>query len=445
MVRVIDELVTLRLLESKDGRWWLRKPIGEIARVVPDSLRALVEKQIDRLPSETQRLLEAASVLGTAFTSGSLAAGLDLQPSVVEDRCDELARQGQFVSAAALFVRPDGTKVARYRFIHSLYPHAIAQRVPTGWRLRLHHRVGEWLERTYGTRAAAIAGSLAWHFEEAGDYERAIRYHVLAAENAAGRFAYRDAIRVLEQARSLVLQLPANTRGTLEIDLLQRIGDAHFWRGAMLECVEAYEAAAARAADAGLTLARVDALSALVVPFGLINPDRGVAAIEEAARLSATLDNPLLQARTELLAACTRLMFDTWRMKDWEICASASKTIHRLSDAGPPAYYRMAFAHLQVARGDYAEALNNLESEVPKENAPAGTMVHFVALSAKTLALLHSGRLGELAQLLRAGRNIAEEQGNEPWLFAFREAWLRAAVLDFAGARDWTTVDRDDL
>ena len=108
-----------------------------------------------------------------------------------------------------LFARPDGTKVARYRFTHSLYPHAIAERVPAGWRLRLHQRVGEWLEHTYGAQATAIAGPLAWHFEEAGDYQRAIRYLVLAAENAAGRFAYADAIRVLEHARSLVHHLAA--------------------------------------------------------------------------------------------------------------------------------------------------------------------------------------------------------------------------------------------
>ena len=82
---------------------------------------------------------------------------------------------------------PTERKVARYRFTHSLYPHAIAERVPAGWRLRLHQRVGEWLEHTYGAQTTAIAGPLAWHFEEAGDYQRAIRYLVLTAKNAAGR------------------------------------------------------------------------------------------------------------------------------------------------------------------------------------------------------------------------------------------------------------------
>jgi hypothetical protein len=98
--------------------------------------------------------------------------------------------------------------------------------VPTGRRSRLHQRVGEWLEHTYGAQVAAIAGPLAWHFEEAGDDRRAIRYLILTAQNAAGRFAFADAIRVLEHARTLARHLPAHTGLDVEIELLQRIGDA---------------------------------------------------------------------------------------------------------------------------------------------------------------------------------------------------------------------------
>ena len=249
MVRVVDELVALRVVEPEDDRWRLRRPVAEIARAVPESLRALIEKQIDRLQPEAQRLLEAASVLGNEFTIGSVAAGLDVDPLAIEERCDELARQGQFVSASPLFVRPDGTKVARYHFTHSLYPHAIAERVPAGWRLRVHQRVGEWLEHTYG-----VAGP--GDCEPAGMALRGGRRlpacdplpHPDGGERGRA-LRLRDAIRVLEHARSLVHRLAANDRSELDIELLKRIGDAHFGRGAMIECAEAYEAAAARAAD----------------------------------------------------------------------------------------------------------------------------------------------------------------------------------------------------
>ncbi len=436
MVRVIDELVALRLVESEDDRWRLRRPVAEIARAVPESLRALVDKQIDRLRPEAQRLLEAASLLGHEFTIASVAAGLELDPQVVEERCDELARLGQFLTASPLFLRPTGVKVARYRFTHSLYPHAIAKRVSTSWRRRLHQRVGEWLEGAYGAERPSIAGPLAWHFEEAGDYQRAIRYRIVAAENAAARFAYADAMRLLQQAHALVQHLSGDVRSALEIELLQRIGDAHYGRGAWAECAECYETAAARAAQSGSTAARVHALRGLIRPYAVLDPDRGIAAVEEAVHLSAALDDPLLQARTELLAAGIRLTYDSWQAGDCERCEAASAAIARLSEAGPPAFDRVVLAHMQVLRGDYSEALRNLEASVGKDIEPTSIMLPMFALSAKALALLYMGRLGELLALLRAGREVAERNGNEPWLFIFREAWLRAAVLDFTGASD---------
>jgi DNA-binding winged helix-turn-helix (wHTH) protein/tetratricopeptide (TPR) repeat protein len=436
MVRVLDELVAIRVLEREDDRWRLRGPVEQIALSVPDTLRTLVERQIDRLQPEAQRLLEAASLLGHEFTSGSVAAALDSDPSVIEDRCDELARQGEFLSESKLFVRLGGTQVPRYRFTHSLYPQAIGERVSAGWYLRLHQRVGEWLQRTYGAEARVIAGPLAWHFEEAGDYRRAINYLVLAAENAAHRFAYGDTVRVLEQARRLVHKLDPADRSALEVELLQRIGDAHYGRGAWVECAEAYETAATLAADTGSTLTRVHALRGLIRPFAVLDPARGIAAVEQAVRLSATLDDPVLHARTELLAAGIRLAYDTWRVRDWESCVSANETIHRLSDDGPPAFDRVIYAHLQVLQGDYADALESLEAGVPQENESTSIMVPMFALSARTLALLHSGRLGELVELLRAGEDGAEKNGNEPWLFVSREAWLRTVMLDFVGARE---------
>jgi tetratricopeptide (TPR) repeat protein len=204
----------------------------------------------------------------------------------------------------------------------------------------------------------------------------------------------------------------------------------------MIECAQAYEAAAARAADARLSSARLDALSSLVRPLCFIDPDRAMTAIEQALQLSANLGDPLLHARTELLGAYVRLTFDAWQERLWETCAAASETIHRLSNGGLSAFDKVIYGHLQLLRGDYAGSLENAEAGIPKESDPTSPVVHFLALSGKTLVLLYSGALGELVHLLRSGREIAEKNGNEPGLFVLREAWLHAVVLDFAGARD---------
>jgi DNA-binding winged helix-turn-helix (wHTH) protein len=435
MVRLADELVALGVLVEEEGRWEVRGRFDAITSAVPEGLRELIDKQIARLAPEAQRALEVAGVLGNHFTAGAVAAGLGEDAVSVEERCDALARQRQLVAPAVLIALPDGTPIAQYSFTHNLYPHVLAGRVSAARRMRLHQRIGAWLEDIYGAQAAAISTQLAWHFEEGCEYQRAIHYLIMTAETAASRFAYRDSIRVLEHALALVPHLSASSRAELEIQLWQRIGDAQYCLGAMLESANAYEAAAARAAEAGLTAARVDALSGFVRPFGMIDPDRGIAAIEQAVQLSAQCGDPLLHACTEMLAAGIRLLYDAWRTKDWEICASASETIHRLSDSGPPAYHRMIYAHLQVLRGDYATALTNLETGIPKTNEPTNMMGHFFALSGKMLALLLAGRFGELMRLLRDGRDMAAKNGNEPWLFEFREAWLRTIVQDFVGAR----------
>src|SRR5262249_37083212 len=162
------------------------------------------------------------------------------------------------------------------------------------------------------------------------------------------RFAYRDSIQVLQHALTLVPRVAVETQAELEIQLLERIGDAHYWLGAMVECARAYEAKAALAAQAGLSSARVTALSFLVRPCGLIDPARGFVAVEGAVALSAGLGDPLLHGRTQLLAAGSKLLYDTWRREDWETCESARRTLQELSPGGLPAYHQMIYAHLQM-------------------------------------------------------------------------------------------------
>src|SRR4029453_8438457 len=111
--------------------------------------------------------------------------------------------------------------------------------------------------------------------------------------------------------------------------------------------------------------------------------------------------------------------------KEWGPVSPQSQRIRRFGDSQLPAYHRMIYAHLQVLQGNYAEALGDLESGIPTVNEPTSMMVHFFALSGKTVALLLSGRLGELMRVLRAAKEQAEKNGNDPWLFIFREAWLR--------------------
>ena len=230
-------------------------------------------------------------------------------------------------------------------------------------RSKLHRLIGERFETLVGPQTLALAPELALHFEKAHLYERAIRHLMDAAGNAARRFAIRDSLDVLQHAVGLVPRLPADRRASVEIQVLQRIGDAQYALGAMVESASTFEAASALAARAGLTAEQVEAQSCFARPLGLLDPDRAIAVLQEAAQASVDLGDPVMHARANLLAAGTRLLYDTWRVEDARVCDAAHQMVHRASDSDVPGYERVVYAHLQSLQGESMAALEALGGE----------------------------------------------------------------------------------
>jgi len=94
----------------------------------------------------------------------------------------------------------------------------------------------------------------------------------------------------------------------------------------------------------------------------------------------------------------------------------------------------MMYAYVQAFQGNYLEALEIFEKGIPKLDQHASLMEHFFGLGGKTLVLLRMGRLGEVLEIVRDAKEMAKKNGNDPWLFNFREAWLRILALDFEGS-----------
>jgi DNA-binding winged helix-turn-helix (wHTH) protein/tetratricopeptide (TPR) repeat protein len=437
MVTIVQELVKKGFLARGEDGWTLTTPLKSIDLGVPETLQQMLELQLDQLSSTEQRILESASVAGERFSLWKIGAVVDLEPDRVEDLCDALARRQQFIRRAAQIELAQDIPGAQYEFIHSLYRQAVYRRLSDGTRSRLHHNLGERLKGlcTSADQEQELASEIALHFEGGRDYEDAIPYLILAAENAAVRFAYRDSIAVLQHALKLVPRINPTVGAQLETRVLEFIGDTHYVLGAMAESAKAYERAASLAAQAGLKAAQVNALSCLVRPFGLIDPDRGIAAIEQAEQVSQSLDDPPLLARTQMLAAGIRLLYDSWHKEDAALCAAAHQTIGQLGDSGTPPYHNMIYAHVLALQGNYREAFEVFEAGTPKTHQKGGLIAYFFALSGKTVTLLRLGELGEVLRIVRSGKEMAEKNGNDPWLFNFREAWLRTLALDFEGVR----------
>ena len=225
MVNTIDHLIEERLIEAHEDGWQLTAPIDAVKLGVPDSIRQLIETQVDRLDTRDQRILEAASVAGTEFSVAAVSAALGDDLADVEIRCEELGRRHQFIRECGAQVIPNGHAVGRFGFVHAVYRHVLYERMSASRRMHLHQRIGLRDEELYGVRANEIAAELAMHFEQANDHERASRYLQQAGVNAMHRSAYRDAIVASRRGLELLAALPGtDEHALLELRLLITLG-----------------------------------------------------------------------------------------------------------------------------------------------------------------------------------------------------------------------------
>jgi DNA-binding winged helix-turn-helix (wHTH) protein/predicted ATPase len=225
MVHLADYLADEGIIVDTAEGWQLRGGAGESESGIPESIRQLIEKQIDRLDPEERMVLEGASVVGMECSTAAIGAGLDRPTDWVEQRCDALVRRHEFLSPARLVELPDGTITPRYTFNHVLYLEVLYRLLPVLRRSQIHLRIGHCGELFYRERAGEIAAELAMHFEQGLDSPRAVKYLLQSAENATHRSAHHEAERLARRGLRALDALPATPeRDQQELGFLMILG-----------------------------------------------------------------------------------------------------------------------------------------------------------------------------------------------------------------------------
>ncbi len=437
MVSIVQELTKQGVIAQGTDGWKLTTPITKIEVTVPETLQHLLDLQFEQLSAPEQQVLKAASVAGERFSVWSITAPLDMDAERIEEICEGLAERGQFIKPAGVHELENWTTSTHYDFKHSLYRQAVYRKLSNANRSRLHRSLGERLSALYSTNGPELASELALHFEEGGDYERAVHYLLLTAENAAKRFAHRDSIQILQHARQFFPRLNADVRTVQEILAWKLIGDAHYALGEVIEAAQAYEMEVDHAAQSGGTEAQVSALSRLAYASAITDAERGIAASERAVQVSTGAADHLFLARAQVLAAGFRIVLDRWRKEDAAICTAAKLAVDPVLGTDAPAGYEMLYAsQSRIFRGDYSEAVRTSEAGI-SEAAGTTSLMRYLGSWGGMLARLHMGQFGELLQALRTAITMAERNGNKLWFSAYTgiEAWLRTLTSDFVGAR----------
>ena len=231
----------------------LVRTLGAGSEEVPPTIQEAILRRVARLPADAQALLSVASVVGERFELEPVRriAGLDAAVALVAVRAAlelELVRE---------------ERLGGFRFRHALTRDAVYGRLLVLERRELHGRVAETLAAEAGERAAEVA----FHYEAAGDAERAREFAERAAQRAMALGALADARVHLRMA--LRVTWDAHERARLLADLAKvehAVGD-------MPAAITAGREAAALYGEAGDVPARARALVDVSMSM-LFNQDR---------------------------------------------------------------------------------------------------------------------------------------------------------------------------
>ena len=186
------------IMQDETGLRWLETADYEKIDI-PDNLQALLLARIDRLESESRRLLQLASVVGRVFYYQVLQSIAD----VVENLDDQLV----ILQRMELIEETSRIPEREFTFRSELTRDAVYQSILRRQRRMYHRKVGEAIENLFQDKLTEEAHQLAFHFNAARDYPRAFKYYQIAGDQSFKLFANQEAGDHYQRAIEIALKL----------------------------------------------------------------------------------------------------------------------------------------------------------------------------------------------------------------------------------------------
>jgi class 3 adenylate cyclase/tetratricopeptide (TPR) repeat protein len=211
------------IVQEDGGRW---RVVGDLAELgLPQSVREVVGRRVERLGSDARTALSAAAVIGRDFDLDLLLAVVELSETQLLDLLDD--------AVAASLLRESAERAGRFTFTHALVEHTLYEDLGRTRRARLHHQIAEALVQQCGDEPGERLGELAAHWAAAvvsADTAKAMHYARRAAERALAQLAPDEAARWYRQALELYDRAPSGDRSE-RCELLIGLGEAQLQVG----------------------------------------------------------------------------------------------------------------------------------------------------------------------------------------------------------------------
>ena len=334
-LRMLSEQKSL-ILES--NQWRLVASQLEI----PTKIRDIILRRLAVLKYAQRRVLDAASVIGEKFDLELLSSVLELDSFKVLETLNVIAK-------STSLIYPDGNS---YRFDHERSRKTLYEELSSPMKKGYHAKIAEKLENA--NFDVIPFGDLAYHYAQAGNKEKSIKYALEAGKDALAKFSSSEAISHF----TYVLQsLGENSEYAAQRDMaLEGLGDAFYANNKFGEARKTFENLANIGTDNVKVRALTKAISAAFLLGDLSNLRDTYHIFEflEKAEKSETL-NRLERARILQLKTMDLSIADTAegkKLAEESLCIFEEE--YALSDA---AHLLFVVASTAANRGEMEKSL----------------------------------------------------------------------------------------
>ncbi len=280
------------LLEEEKGQWTIRDKNVKLS----SSINAILTARIDRLSTLVKETVKAAAVIGREFEVPILSEVMKTQEEFIRRNGNATALLKEQIKRAERGQIWHAMNELRYIFRHSLLREAVYSMQLRARLQQLHRHIGEAIERLYADNLDERYVDLAFHYEQAGIFDKTCEYLRKAADYARSNYQnqqaldyYERLLRKLSRQKDVADQIQTHLKKGKVLELI----------GKWDECEHAYERAlrlAKQSRDVLLLGQANNSLGRLLMLKG--DYPKAMAILQTAAGLFESIDDKVGIAKT---------------------------------------------------------------------------------------------------------------------------------------------------
>jgi serine/threonine protein kinase/tetratricopeptide (TPR) repeat protein len=294
LTEVLKYLLERQIVFLKDCIWEVDSEKLEQTSL-PDSIEAVLLKNLDRYDQKILDFLNVVSVIGKKFDS-QLIEKLNL----FTER--DLSKILFILGKDQVFIEKEGPVRGRlyYEFANQSLQSLLYQRFDNEKKIKLHRRIAELLEESGLDDDEETVFEIGHHYLKSGQSEKAYQYSLLSAEKMAQRFANQEVLEYLGVAIETTSKFnDKEDGGRKKLEALMRRADFHKQIGELNQALKDYKTILRLSKNSSNLKMIAEAYNDLGDTYRLKHDyTKGLASLKKALEIRQKLNDPLEVAHT---------------------------------------------------------------------------------------------------------------------------------------------------